>query len=151
GTQAVPVTRILDTRTTLGGHQAPVPAGGALNLPVLGVGGVPSTGVAGVIVHVTGVSPSPTRTNLTALGTGFPRPVSTMLNVPTHATVSNTTLVPVGSAGAITIYNPGASLNLVIDVQGWVAAPVLTVVPPAASALGAGALTSADGKRALSI
>jgi hypothetical protein len=151
GTQALPATRILDTRTTLGGHHAPVPAGGAINLSVLGVGGVPSTGVAGVIVHVTGVSPSPTGTNLTALGTGFPRPVSTILNLAAHATVSNTTVVPVGSAGAITIYNPGASLNLVIDVQGWIAAPVLTVTPPAAAALGAGALTATDGKRSLAI
>jgi hypothetical protein len=151
GTQALPVTRILDTRTTLGGHHAPVAAGGAITLPVRGVGGVPAAGVAGVIVHVTGVSPSPTGTNLTVLGTGFPRPVSTILNLPAHATVSNTAIVPVGSAGSITIVNPGASLNLVIDVQGWIAAPVLTVVPPPTARLGAGALTSADGKRARAI
>jgi hypothetical protein len=151
GTQPLPVTRILDTRTTLGSHHAPVAARSALNLRVLGAGGVPSTGVGGVIVHVTGVRPSPTGTNLTAIGTGFPHPVSTMLNLPAHATVSNTVIVPVGSAGGITIFNPGASLNLVIDVQGWIAAPVLTVVPPSAAALSAGALTSIDGKRARSI
>ena len=59
GTQAVPVTRILDTRTHTGGHQAPVGAGGAVSVQVLGVGGVPSTGVAAVVVHVTGVNADP--------------------------------------------------------------------------------------------
>ena len=40
---------------------------------------------------------------------------------------------------------------MVVDVQGWIAAPVLTVAPALASALRAGPLKSSDGKRALRI
>jgi hypothetical protein len=150
GTQAIPVARILDTRTALGGHQRPVGAGGAVSVSVLGVGGIPSTGVAGVIVHVTGVKPT-AGTSLVALATGYPRPASSILNLPPGSVISNTAIVPVGPAGTITILNSSGSLDVVIDVQGWIAAPVLTVVPPSAAALSAGTLTSADGKRALAI
>jgi hypothetical protein len=150
GIQAVPVSRILDTRTSTGGHQAPVGPNGAVSVRVLGTGGVPATGVAAVVVHVTAVTPT-SNTYLTALATGYPRPPTSLLNLGPGMTASNTVIVPVGPAGAISVYNFQGSVNVTIDLQGWVAAPVLTVAPPAASALGAGALTSADGRRALTI
>jgi hypothetical protein len=150
GTRAVPVTRILDTRGSLGGHPGPVGAGRAVSVRVLGAGRVPSAGVAAVIVHVTGVAAS-VGTYLLALATGYPRPASPVADLGAGGTVSSTAIVPVGPAGAITVYNPKGSLNVVVDVQGWIAAPVLTVVPPLATRLGAGPLKSPDGERALSI
>ena len=49
-------------------------ANATVSAKVLGVGGVPSTGVAAVVVHVTGVTPT-LGTYLTAFGTGYPKPV----------------------------------------------------------------------------
>jgi hypothetical protein len=147
---AVLPQRILDTRTTTGGHKAPVGGRASVSVKVLDVDGVPSTGVAAVVVHVTGVGPT-VGTYLQAFGTGNPKRSSSTLNLNKGATVSNNAIVPVGPDGAVSVYNSQGSLNVVIDVQGWIAAPVLTVTPPLASALNAGPLTSADGKQALTI
>ena len=59
--------------------------------------------------------------------------------------------MPVGPDGAVSLFNEQGSLNVALDVQGWIAAPVLTVTPPLASALKAGPLTSTDGRPALAI
>jgi hypothetical protein len=150
GIQPVPATRILDTRTTTGGHDAPLGSNSTLSVPVLGTGGVPSTGVAAVVVHLTAVNQTQ-GTYLTAYGTGYPRPGSSVLNAHVGQTVSVTAVVPVGPTGAISVYNPYGSVNVLIDVQGWIAAPTLTVVPPSTSALSAGTPTTAAGKQALSI
>ncbi len=154
GIQATRATRILDTRSTLGGHKAPVGSNASVSVPVLGVGGVPKTGVAAVVVHVTGLSPT-MATYLTAFATGYPTPSTSVLNLSKGASsVSTTTIVPVGPEGKVTIRNEQGSLNVLLDVQGWIAAPVLTVVPPQASALGlssATPLTTADGAQAEAI
>ena len=94
GTRAIPATRILDTRSTLGGHPGPV---GAVSVRVLGVGSVPSAGVAAVVVHVTGVAPT-APTYLNALATGYPHPAASVMNLAKGSTVSNTAIVPVGPA-----------------------------------------------------
>lgn len=150
GIKATTATRILDTRTTLGGHKAPVGSNSSVSVGVLGVGGVPSSGVAAVVVHVTGVSPN-TGTYLQAFATGYPTPSTSVLNIPQGATVSTTTIVPVGPEGKVTIHNANGSLNVVADIQGWVAAPALTVTAPLTSALSAGPLTTTDGAQATSI
>ena len=46
--------------------------GGTVSVKVLGAGGVPSTGVAAVVVHVTGTGPTEA-TYLQAFGTGNPK------------------------------------------------------------------------------
>jgi hypothetical protein len=153
GTQAVTQARVLDTRTTLGGHNAALGAGGSVNVKVLGVAGVPATGVAAVIVHVTGVNPT-SGTYLRAMATGYPTPPTSVLNLTAGTVVSATTIVPVGPAGAVNIYNNQGSLNVLVDVQGWIAAPVLSVTPPAASSLGLAAttpLTTTDGAQTATI
>jgi hypothetical protein len=150
GTQPITPVRVLDTRTTTGGHKAPVGPGGEVSAKVLGVGGVPATGVAAVVVHVTGTGAT-SNTYLVGSGTGLPKHGSSSLNLNGGTTASNNVTVPVGTDGAVSVYNYVGDVNVVIDVQGWIAAPVLTVVPPLASALGAGALTSSDGEQAAQI
>jgi len=106
-----------------------------------------------VIVHVTGVSPT-AGTYLTAFATGYPMPSTSSLNLPAATTLSTTTIVPVGPAGKVSVYNEQGSLNVLVDVQGWIAAPVLSVTPPAPAALGLSAatpLTSTDGAQAATI
>ena len=121
-----------------------------MSVKVLGVGGVPSSGVAAVVVHVAGVGAT-AGSYLQAFGTGYPKRSSSTLDLDKGATVSNEAVVPVGPGGAISVYNEQGNLNVIIDMQGWIAAPALTVTPPLASALKAGPLASADGEQALTI
>lgn len=154
GLQATTPTRVLDTRTTVGGHNAPVSGGQTLDVPVLGKAGIPNSGVAGVVVHITGAGAT-SSTYLKAFGSGYSENgVNTngsLLNEAAGAAISNTTVVPVGANGAISVYNYTGSTNVIVDVQGWIAAPALTVVPPLASAFSGSALTSTDGVRAAAI
>src|SRR5262249_28160271 len=50
---SLPPARLLDPRTGTGGFFAPLHPGGSLALHVLGVGGVPASGVTAVILNVT--------------------------------------------------------------------------------------------------
>jgi len=150
GTAPASPVRVLDTRTTTGGHKGPIGGNASVSVKVLGAGGVPSAGVAAVVVHVTGVGATG-GTYLEAFGTGYPRRTGSTLNLAKGSAVSNDAVVPVGPDGAISVWNSAGSVNVVVDVQGWIAAPVLTVTPPVSSALDAGALTSSDGEQALKI
>lgn len=151
GAKAQNAQRILDTRTTLGGHKAPLNQN-ILDLHVLGVGGVPSTGVAGVILHVTAVNPSATTYfRVFPSGTREPNANPAMVDAQQGTIASNTVVVPVGPSGDVSIHNISGNANAVVDVQGWIAAPTLTVTPPSTSALQAGALTAADSVRAKEI
>ncbi|MGH3715033.1 MAG: hypothetical protein ACRDT4_16455 [Micromonosporaceae bacterium] len=131
GTHAVAPTRILDSRTALGGRNGtPLGANEVIKVPVLGHGGVPASGVAAVTVHVTAVAPT-VPGYLTLFPYATRQPTSSTLNT-TAPVVSNTAVVPVGPAGAIGIRHVGGKTHVVVDVQGWTAAPPLTVTPPSA-------------------
>jgi hypothetical protein len=150
GTQPLSPARILDTRN-VSGHHDPIAGGGAAVVKVLGAGGVPLTGVAAVVVHITAINPTNPATYLTVLANGYPKPVTSVVN-PVPGATSNTAIVPVGPTGSINVYNYSGTIDATVDVQGWIAAPVLTVTPPSPAALGAGAtLTSADGELAQQI
>ncbi|HEY8998865.1 MAG TPA: hypothetical protein VIM53_00940 [Candidatus Saccharimonadales bacterium] len=161
GVQVVPPSRILDTRTTTGGQEGAMSANETLNVHVQGVGGIPSSGVAGVIAHVTAVAPAAsTYFNVfpygypesTALPPGDAQMTSSALNVNAKAVASNTVVLPIGANGDISIHNYTSNPNVVVDIQGWIAAPVLSVTPPSAAALNAGGtLTTTDGQTAQKI
>jgi hypothetical protein len=161
GVQVAAPNRDLDTRTTIGGQEGAMSANETLNLNVEGVGGVPSTGVAGVIAHIAAVNPAAS-TYFNVYPTGYPEGVtplamgdgalvSSALNDNANSIASNTVIVPVGANGEISIHNYTSDPNLVVDIQGWIAAPTLSVTPPLASTLNAGPLTTSDGQRAASI
>jgi hypothetical protein len=92
-----------------------------LDVPVLGRGGVPATGVAAVVLRVRLVRPDAAGT-LRVWPTGAVMPLE---NVPLDVTgrVAEVT-VPVGTAGAVSLQLGGAMAHLRADVTGWVAAPV---------------------------
>jgi hypothetical protein len=113
--------RILDTRIsgqTLG-------AGGALNLTVAGGStGIPSTATS-VVLNVT-------VTNTTAPGflivwpAGQSRPLTSNLNWAAGETRPNLVSVPVGAGGQVSIFNAGGSADVVVDEEGYFAAPIGT-------------------------
>jgi fibronectin type III domain protein len=114
-TSAPSPTRILDTRTPVGGHAGPLATGELVTLPVRGAAGVPADASA-VVVNLTGVTPSAD----TYLGvTPDGRPGTSTLNLDPGATRANLAVVAIGQDGAIRIFNHVGSTHVVADVQGW--------------------------------
>ena len=119
GFGSVAPTRVLDTRTALGAPNAPVPAGGTVTPRVVGTGGVPSSGVAAVVVNLT-----VTEAQQSGFVTGYPngagRPLASSVNFDAGRTAANLAILPVGGDGRIALYNgaPGAA-EFVADVSGY--------------------------------
>ena len=149
GLQATNPTRILDTRTTLGGQNGnPIGSNQSITVPILGVGPVPPTNVSAAIVHITAVNLSGGG-YLTLYPSGYVKPTASTLNFTPGTVVSNTTVVPVGPDGAISIYNYTGATHAIIDIQGWIASPNQTVTLP--SAFDTTPLTQPDSIRARQI
>lgn len=93
---------------------------------VTGVGGVPASGVAAVVVNVTAVAPSSAGYLTVAPGGSIPpgtTPASSTLNFAAHEVLANKVIVPVPSsgpsAGTITVFNHAGNTDVVLDVDGW--------------------------------
>ena len=110
--RGVKPTRLFDTRVTKA-----VPAGGSVDVQVLGAGPVPPADVAAAAVTVTAVLPrSPGF--VTAFPAGVARNSSTLNLVPGR-TVANGAVVKLGTGGKITLFNGSTKpLDLLLDVTG---------------------------------
>jgi len=112
--------RVADTRWTKG------PLGGPALLPnqqrifpvLASVCNIPDT-AQGYSLNFT-VIPQTTLNYLTVWPTGLQQPVVSTLNAPTGTIVANAALVPIGTAGAISVFATNAT-NLVIDIDGYFA------------------------------
>jgi len=116
--------RLLDTRAggpTIDGQFSgvgPLGANAVTNLPVLGRGNVPASGVGAVAINVTAVSPT-SNSYLTVYPAGSSRPTASNLNFSAGQTTANMAIVPVGSDGRITLFNDAGQTHLLVDVLGW--------------------------------
>lgn len=107
-------TRLYDTRATGAG----LAAGAQALVAVAGLAGVPASGASAVVVNVTGTN---TRAGYWTVWPGdAPRPLASNLNTVAGETASNTTIVPMGADGSISVYAQG---DVVVDVLGWVTGP----------------------------
>ena len=113
--------RLLDTRDPSDALHGKVPAGSTIDLPVAGRGGVPTVGAAAVVLNLTVVDAT-TPTYVTAWPSGASRPLASNLNVDSSRAVANMVEVKVGASGKVSLYNNTGSVDLVADVEGWVAA-----------------------------
>ena len=128
---SVPAARICDTRagtpTTAGpmcgsGHQ--LGFNDPKTVQVTGNGGIPSSGVAAVILNLiafNGLSGS--SGNLLVYPTGGPQPPTVQLIWTGGVPANNHLIVPVSSTGSITINNqPGAGsgTDIIVEVEGWI-------------------------------
>jgi uncharacterized protein (DUF1501 family) len=109
--------RVLDTRDGTG---APLARVGQVPLEVmlLGQGGVPSSGVSGVMLNVTAVTPTD-NTYVTVYPSGSVRPLASNLNVSVNQVIPNMVLARIGPTGTVMMYNNGGVVDLVADVVGY--------------------------------
>ncbi|MCL4448359.1 MAG: IPT/TIG domain-containing protein [Actinobacteria bacterium] len=81
--------------------------------------GVPSTGATSVVLNITATNP----TNagfLTVWPYGVAMPLASSLNFVPNQTVANLVQVPLGPSGVVNIYNYSGSVDVIVDVEGWV-------------------------------
>ena len=110
-------TRLYDTRATGDG----LAAGAQVPVPMAGRAGVPASGASAVVVNVTATNT--TRAGYWTVWPGdAPPPLASNLNTVAGETASNTTIVPVGADGSISVYAQGGG-DVVVDVLGWVTGP----------------------------
>ena len=115
---AVTPTRILDTRTGAGGFSGRLGTGCHFELQVLGVGGVPSSGVTAVVLNATVTQPSRS-SFFTVYPTDAQLPVASNLNFDPGQTVPNLVTVKVGANGKVRLYNAAGQTHVIFDVVGW--------------------------------
>ncbi len=112
-------TRILDTRNGHGAPQAQVASHHSLTLQVTGAGGVPSAGVASVVLNLT-VTGTHGHGYLTAYPAGSGRPTASNVNFVAQQTVANLATVRLGTGGKVVLYNGSTgAADLVADVAGY--------------------------------
>jgi hypothetical protein len=117
--------RLADTRQTIDSRTIDgqvqgfgrIGAGAVLTLPVLGRGGIPSSGVEAVVLNVTAVDPTKPGF-LTVYPCGSDRPLAANVNYVAHQVVPNAVFAEVGAGGAVCIYTLAAT-HLVVDVAAW--------------------------------
>lgn len=117
--------RLLDTRNGTGAPQGPVGPAGTLNLQVSGLKGVPTAGVAAVVINLTATGGT-SNGHLIAYSTGETRPGVSTLNYVRNTTRANGATVKLGTGGKITLYNSAGSVNVVVDVLGYYASSAIT-------------------------
>ena len=120
GVAALRSARLLSTVSKVGAS-GPVAAHTAIGLSVLGKGGVPSSGVAAVVLNVT-VSGSQQAGSVTVYRDGTSRPATPNVMFSANQTIADLVVVPVGTNGKVDFYNGAAgTVQLSADVQGWIA------------------------------
>ena len=111
--------RVLDTRLGMGAPAAPVCAGQTISVKIAGTPGIPSTGVAAVVLNVTVTRTVVAPSSLTVYPTGSARPISSNLNFVPGQTVANGVIVKVGTGGSVDFYDAAGHTDIVADVSGW--------------------------------
>ena len=115
---AVTPGRILDSRTATGGFgSAPLAAGPAKNLKVVGFGGVRADATS-VFANTTVTEPTADGF-LTVYPSGAATPPTSNLNFLAGETVPNLVAVGIGSAGNVAIANSAGDAHVIVDVVGY--------------------------------
>ncbi|MEU5943005.1 hypothetical protein ABZ807_28420 [Micromonospora sp. NPDC047548] len=113
-------SRLLDTRSGLGGRTGKLGPNASLTLQVAGRGGVPASGVAAVVLNLT-VTGSTASSFLTVYPSGGIKPEASSVNFPTNWLGSNNVTAMLGADGKVSIYNRAGYTHVVADVLGFYA------------------------------
>jgi Trypsin len=123
--RGLPVARLLDTRS---GGGAPVPANGTLDLPLR----LPPGATAGAVLNLTIVNNTSTGF-LHVWPSGGTEVSPSLVDYPAANTSARSSLavVPAGADGKVRIKNVSSgTVHVLVDVQGWFAAPTAVVGTP---------------------
>ncbi|MFE9465530.1 PKD domain-containing protein [Streptomyces virginiae] len=111
-------TRLLDTRSGIGGSNRPVTPYGVARVKVGGNSGIPDDATA-VALNLTVVSPR-SGGHITAYPSGTEQPTTSNVNFTAGQTVPNMTIVPVGADGYVELVNRSyGDVDLLADVTGY--------------------------------
>ena len=137
GGRMVPITptRVMDTRFGLNSLLAPILSGQNSLLRLAGAATVP-VGAAAAVLNVTATVPTST-SYLTLYPVGAARPLASNLNFSVGETVPNLVIVPLSASGEISIFNAFGSVDVVVDIVGWLESGVQEVPGPSLSIWGA--------------
>ena len=117
-----------------------VPARGTITFSVVNQAGVPAGGVSAVALNITSTDDSQAG-YVTAYPAGSSRPNASTLNHSAAQTKAVLTMVRVGTAGMVSLYNgSGGSVHLLADIEGY----IRTGIDPAA-----GSYVARDPQRVL--
>ncbi len=114
GFAGVAPTRLLDTRSGLGGRR--LPAGGQIAVAVSGRGGVPAGAVAAA-VNVTATEASRAG-YVTAWPCDQPRPLASVVNIVPGVTRADNAVVRLSARGEVCLYSQSPT-ELIVDVSGY--------------------------------
>jgi subtilisin family serine protease len=116
---ALTPSRLMDTRVGNGVPRAAVAAYGTARLRATGRSGVPSSGVAAVVLNVTVTEASSTG-HITVYPSGSTQPDASNLNFTPRQTVPNLVTVRVGPDGLVNLTNnsPG-TVQVIADISGY--------------------------------
>jgi hypothetical protein len=115
-TSLVP-SRLLDTRTGVGGQMGALGAATEFDLQVTGRGGVPASCAAAVLnVTVVGASAN---TFLTVWPNGEGQPATSSVNARAGETAANLVITKLGADGKIRIRNESGASHVLVDVAGY--------------------------------
>jgi Bacterial Ig-like domain (group 1) len=115
---AITPQRLLDTRSA-GGRLGP---GRSLSLTVAGGSNGAPANASAVVMNVT-VTKTTAASFLTVYPTGSAKPLASNLNWVRGQTIPNLVAVPVGDSDQVTFFNAAGSSDLVVDLEGYFAAP----------------------------
>lgn len=117
---ALQPARILDTRNGTGGFATPIPGEGSIDVQVGGQGGVPSSGVTGVVINVTITQPTAGPGFLTVWPTGTTRPTVSTLNFKPGDVVANNATMTLPANGKLSVFNGSqGTIHVIFDVTGY--------------------------------
>ncbi|RLK23211.1 hypothetical protein DER29_1066 [Micromonospora sp. M71_S20] len=105
-------------------HDGSVAAGGTVDVQVTGKLGMPTRGVAGVVVNVTAVAPSAAGA-VQVWPAGGAVPAVSQVHTRKPHSVTGLVIVPPGTDGAIRLrHTLPASTRVIVDIQGYFADPI---------------------------
>lgn len=123
GAQFKPIApyRLVDTNSGVGGSSARLGAGQWRDYQILGIGGVPASGVSAVVVDVAAVSLiDSSASTLRVYPSDASLPDPTVLRIEEgYRPRSNTVVTKVASNGKIRVYNSNGAVHFNLDVQGY--------------------------------
>jgi hypothetical protein len=133
--------RVCDTRASAAANQCnddstgagmgPIGPGATRAITVEGFGGVPASGVTAVVVNITAIAPT-AATGITLYPTGGSAPYTANLDLQAGAVVANLVEVGVGTGGAINVYNHLGSVDVAVDIEGYVSSASTGLFNPTA-------------------